>query len=80
MQDPLAIMKTYTARIAPRLEFRKQFGADLEDVAFKLEREMINKNLSEREIQRHMRDFHIMHDRIAGAVLRNPSKNVISDA
>jgi len=79
MQDPLAIMKTYTARIAPRLEFRRQFGADLEDVAFKLEREMINKNLSEREIQRHMRDFHIMHDRIAGAVLRNPSKNFISD-
>ena len=73
MQDPLAIMKTYTARIAPRLEFRKQFGADLEDVAFKLERDMINRNVSEREMQKHMRDFYIMHDRIAGAVLKNPS-------
>jgi predicted nucleic acid-binding Zn-ribbon protein len=73
MQDPLAIMKTYTARVAPRLEFRKQFGADLEDVAFKLERDMINKNVSEREMRKHMRDFYIMHDRIAGAVLRNPS-------
>ena len=73
MQDPLAIMKTYTARIAPKLEFRRQFGADLEDVAFKLEREMINKNVSERKMRKHMRDFHIMHDRIAGAVLRNPS-------
>lgn len=51
MQDPLAIMKTYTARIAPKLEFRRQFGADLEDVAFKLEREMINKNVSERKCE-----------------------------
>ncbi len=73
MQDPLAIMKTYTARIAPKLEFRRQFGADLQDVAFKLEREMINKNVSEKEMRKHMRDFYIMHDRIAGAVLRNPS-------
>lgn len=79
MQDPLAIMKTYTARVAPKLEFRRQFGADLEDVVFRLEREMINKNISEREMRKHMRDFHIMHDRIAGAVLRNPSKNFISD-
>ena len=79
MQDPLAIMKTYTARIAPKLEFRRQFGADLEDIVFQLERDMINKNVSEREMRKHMRDFHIMHDRIAGAVLRNPSKNFISD-
>ena len=79
MQDPLAIMKTYTARIAPRLEFRRQFGADLEDIAFRLERDMINKNVSEKEMRKHMRDFHIMYDRIAGAVLKNPSKNFISD-
>lgn len=74
MQDPIAIMKTYTARIAPRLEFKKQFdGQELDDVVFNLEREMIKKGVSDREMQKHMRDFNLMYDRIAGAVLRNPS-------
>ena len=74
MQDPLAIMKTYTARIAPRLEFTKQFGnKELSDVVFDLERDMIKKGVKEKEIQKHMRDFNLMYDRIAGAVLRNPS-------
>jgi len=74
MQDPLAIMKTYTARIAPRLEFTKQFGnKELDDVVFDLERDMIKKGVKDKEIRKHMRDFNLMYDRIAGAVLRNPS-------
>ena len=74
MQEPLAIMKTYTARIAPRLEFTKQFGnKELDDVVFDLERDMIKKGVKDKEIRKHMRDFNLMYDRIAGAVLRNPS-------
>ena len=72
-QDPIAIMKTYTARIAPRLEFRKQFGGDLVDVEFRLEDEMLRRGMSEKQINKDMRDFKILYDRIAGAVLRNPT-------
>ena len=74
MQDPIAIMKTYTARVAPRIEFKKLFnGQELEDVNFHLRRDMIKKGVSDKEINKHMRDFNLMYDRIAGAVLRNPS-------
>ena len=66
-------MKTYTARIAPRLEFRKQFGGDLVDVEFRLEDEMLRRGVSEKQINKDMRDFKILYDRIAGAVLRNPT-------
>ena len=74
MQDPLAIMKTYTARIAPRLEFKKVFnGQELEDINFHLRRDAMKKGLTDKEINKHMRDINLMYDRIAGAVLRNPS-------
>tara|TARA_B100001939_G_scaffold280779_1_gene249516 strand:+ start:5899 stop:9885 length:3987 start_codon:yes stop_codon:yes gene_type:complete len=74
MQDPIAIMKTYTARVAPRIEFKKVFnGQELEDINFHLRRDAIQKGLSEKEINKHMRDINLMYDRIAGAVLRNPS-------
>ena len=74
MQDPIAIMKTYTARVAPRIEFKKAFnGQELEDVNFHLRRDAIKKGLTDKQINEHMRDFNLMYDRIAGAVLRNPS-------
>jgi len=74
MQDPIAIMKTYTARVAPRIEFKKAFnGQELEDLNFHLRRDAMKKGLSEKEINKHMRDINLMYDRIAGAVLRNPS-------
>jgi len=74
MQDPIAIMKTYTARVAPRIEFKKLFnGQELDDVNFHLRRDAIKKGLSDTEINKHMRDFNLMYDRISGAVLRNPA-------
>lgn len=73
VQDPIAIMKTYTARVAPRLEFRKQFGGDVDDVIYKLRRDMVANNFSEDQINKDMKDFMILYDRIAGAVLDNPS-------
>lgn len=73
VQDPIAIMKTYTARVAPRLEFRKQFGGDLDDVLFKLRRDMLSKNMSDEQINKDLKDFRILYDRVAGAVLDNPS-------
>lgn len=73
VQDPIAIMKTYTARVAPRLEFRRQFGGDVDDVTYKLRRDMVAKGFSEDQINKDMKDFMILYDRIAGAVLDNPS-------
>ena len=72
IKDPIAIMKTYTARVAPRLEFKKMFGMELGDLKYKLNVEMMDKGLSESDINKGMRDYQIIYDRIAGAVLEEP--------
>lgn len=72
IKDPLAVMKTYAARIEPRYEFAKQFGKDLDGVRFDIERAMIKEGKSQAEINEVMRDFNHMYDRTIGTVLQNP--------
>ena len=72
VRDPLAVMKTYAARIEPRYEFAKQFGKDLEGVRFDVQRSMIAAGKSQVEINKVMRDFNHMYDRTIGTVLENP--------
>ena len=72
MKDPLAVMKTYAARIEPRYEFAKQFGKDLDGVRFDIERAMVKDGKSRAEINKVMRDFNHMYDRTIGTVLENP--------
>ena len=72
MKDPLAVMKTYAARIEPRYEFAKMFGKDLDGVRFDIKREMLREGKSEAEINKVMRDFEHMYDRTIGTVLENP--------
>lgn len=70
--DPLAVMKTYAARIEPRYEYAKAFGQDVDGVLFDLESEMIAKGFSEKDINKMRRDYLHMYERTAGAVIRNP--------
>ncbi len=72
MTDPLAVMKTYAARVEPRYEFAKQFGTDVEGVRFKLRRSLMRDGKSQKEINKVMRDFNHMYDRTIGTVLENP--------
>lgn len=72
MKDPLAVMKTYAARIEPRYEFAKQFGKDLDGVRFDIERAMIKDGKGQAEINKVMRDFNHMYDRTIATVLENP--------
>lgn len=70
--DPLSAMKTYAARIEPRIEFAKMFGKDVDGVMFDLEYEMVSKGYSDRDISKMRRDYMHLYDRVAGAVLRDP--------
>jgi hypothetical protein len=71
--DPLAAMKTYAARIEPRYEYAKQFGKDVDGVLLDLETEMLRDGASTDEINRMRRDYLHLYDRVAGAVIRDPS-------
>lgn len=72
IKDPLAVMKTYAARVEPRYEFAKQFGRDLDGVLFDIEREMLRAGVKQDEINAVLRDYRHMYNRVAGAVLENP--------
>ena len=70
--DPLAAMKTYAARVEPRIEYANMFGQDVDGVMFDLEFEMIEKGQSDNQINKMRRDYMHLYDRVAGAVLRDP--------
>lgn len=71
--DPLAVMKTYSMRIEPRYEYAKQFGKDVDGVMTDMELDMLEAGASTKEINEMRRDYLHMYDRIAGAVIRDPS-------
>ena len=73
MRDPLAVMKTYSARIEPRYQFEKMFGKDYDGVLHDIELEMLNGNMTDEQINKVRRDFDVLYRRVAGNVLDNPS-------
>ena len=70
--DPLAVMKTYAARIEPRYHFQKEFGKSIDLVMDDIELEMLGQSFSMRNINKVRRDFLHMYDRVSGSIIRNP--------
>ena len=71
--DPLAVMKAYTQRVAPQYEFAKMFGGkSIDDVLDDIDDDMLAAGNSMNEINAVRRDFLHLHDRIVGTVLREP--------
>ena len=71
--DPLAAIRTYAARIEPRYEYAKEFGKDVDSVMFDMRLEMIASGYSTKEINKVMKDYRHMYDRIVGTLHREPS-------
>lgn len=73
MRDPLAVMKTYSARVEPRYQFEKMFGKDYDGVLHDIELAMLDGNMTDEQINKVRRDFDALYRRVAGNVLDNPS-------
>lgn len=71
-QNPITVMKTYTAKIAPQYELQLKFGKSFDDKLDEIEDGLIANGLSEQEINRYMRDVRHLNDRVQGTVIRNP--------
>jgi len=71
-QNPITVMKTYTAKIAPQYELALKFGKSFDDKLDEIEDGLIANGLSEQEINRYMRDVRHLNDRVQGTVIRNP--------
>ena len=71
--DPIAVMKAYTNRVAPRYEFAKKFNSkSLDEVLEDIEDEMMAAGKNWADINAVRKDFIIMYDRVVGTVFREP--------
>ena len=70
--NPMAQMRTYSARVDPQLEFTRRFGTDVHGVRNRIQRAMVRDGHSTDEINAVIKDYHHMYERVAGSVLKNP--------
>lgn len=71
--DPLAVMRAYTQRVAPQYEFAKMFGGkSIDDVLDDIDDDMMKAGHSMNQINAVRRDVLHMYDRVVGTVLREP--------
>ena len=73
--DPVAVMKAYTDRVAPRYEFAKKFrDRNLEDVLDEIDDDiMIYGKGTKADADEARKNFLIGYDRVVGTILRNPN-------
>ena len=69
--DPLAVMRAYTTRVAPQYEFSKMFGGkSVDEVLDDIDIDMAGKPIE--KINAARKDFLHLYDRVVGTVLREP--------
>ena len=75
IKDPINIMRAYSARISPTVEFNKAFGGrSIQKVSRELREELALAGVKEGEANRIMSDFLHLYDSIAGIVMKEPDR------
>ena len=74
VQDPIAVMKGYTHKVAGKYEFAKMYnGKSIEDVMDDVTEEMYAAGKTEKEVLAWRKDYYHMHQRVVGSTLeRSP--------
>ena len=71
--NPVNVMKTYTAKVAPQYEFMNKFNKSIDDLLDDVELGMLaDGKMSGREIDAALRDIRHLNDRVHGTVIREP--------
>ena len=70
--NPVAVMKAYTAKVAPQFEFQTKFGKNIDDLLDDVEDDMLAAGVSQSRINKTLRDMRHLNDRVNGQVIRNP--------
>jgi hypothetical protein len=75
IQDPMALMKTYSHKTAAVYQFHKMYdGKRLPEVLDDLEDSMILEGKSQKEINSYRKDFDSLYRRIVGSPMSDPSR------
>jgi len=71
--NPVNVMKTYTAKVAPQYEFMNKFNKSIDDLLDDVELGMLaDGKMSGSEINATLRDIRHLNDRVHGTVIREP--------
>jgi len=71
--NPVNVMKTYTAKVAPQYEFMNKFNKSIDDLLDDVELSMLaDGKMSGRDIDAALRDIRHLNDRVHGTVIRDP--------
>jgi len=71
--NPINVMKTYTAKVAPQYEFMNKFNRGIDDLLDDVELSMLaDGKMSEGAINATLRDIRHLNDRVHGTVIREP--------
>ena len=71
--NPVNVMKTYTAKVAPQYEFMNKFNKSIDDLLDDVELGMLaDGKMSGRDIDAALRDIRHLNDRVHGTVIREP--------
>jgi len=72
--DPLAVMRAYTQRVAPRYEFAKMYGGkSIDDLLLEIDEDMFAAGKSIKQTNAVRKNFLHLYDRVVGNVLRDPT-------
>ncbi len=70
--NPVAVMKAYTAKVAPMYEMQAKFGKGIDDLLDEVEDDLLAAGVGRLRINRTLRDIRHLNDRVQGQVIRNP--------
>lgn len=70
--NPVAVMRTYTNRIAPLYEFQVKFNRTIDDVLDDVDDQMLSNGISRDKRNAYLRDARHLYERVVGKVLRDP--------
>ena len=72
--NPIAVMKAYTAKVAPQYELQVKFGKGIDDLLDEVEDDLLAAGVGRLRINRTLRDIRHLNDRVQGQVIRNPDR------
>lgn len=70
--NPVAVMKAYTAKVAPQYEMQAKFGKGIDDLLDEVEDDLLAAGVGRLRVNRTLRDIRHLNDRVQGQVIRNP--------
>lgn len=71
-QNPINVMSNYASRTSASYHFAKQFGGNRGKIVSRLREQMLSAGVPEAKVQKTVRDFNHLYDRVVGRVVQNP--------